>query len=384
MDESEVVENLLPPPPERVGPYRLEDGLGAGGMGAVYRAYDERLERPVAIKHILPELAGDEKAWKRLRREARTVARMNHPAVVQIYDIEEHDSGDWIVMELVDGQTLFSMLKDGPLELPEALELVCQITAGLAAAHAQGIVHRDLKTENVMVTRDGKIKILDFGLAKALWRGADTSLSIEGSILGTGRSMSPEQALGDEVTHLSDLFSLGTLIYEIVTGKSPFSGSSIFRILASVCSDPHPPPREVNPAVPEALAALIDRLLEKDPPRRPQSADEVLQALEAISAPSSPREGSDTSKQTLTDAATAIGTTSLDVLLLKEYKTSLRHFLAKRLQAKRNLALQPISQPSSESARNKSSVRQEEARLLRAILRRIQKTQENHQETSRM
>ncbi len=282
MDESKVAEKLLPPPPERVGPYRLEDRLGIGGMGAVYRAYDERLERTVAIKHILPELAGDEKAWKRLRREAKTVARINHPAVVQIYDIEEHDSGDWIVMELVDGQTLFSMVEDGPLELPEALELVRQITAGLVAAHARGIVHRDLKTENVMVTRDGRVKILDFGLAKALWRGAETSLSIEGSILGTGRSMSPEQALGDDVSHRSDLFSLGTLIYEMVTGEAPFTGSSIFRILAQVCSDPHPPPREVNPEVPAELAALIDRLLEKDPGKRPASAAEVLEALAAI------------------------------------------------------------------------------------------------------
>ena len=282
MDESKVAESLLPPPPERVGPYRLEDRLGVGGMGAVYRAYDERLERTVAIKHILPELAGDEKAWRRLRHEAKTVARVNHPAVVQIYDIEEHDSGDWIVMELVDGRTLFSMIQEGPLEPAFALDLARQVAAGLAAAHAQGIVHRDLKTENVMVTGDGRAKILDFGLAKALWRGADVSLSIEGSILGTGRSMSPEQALGDQVSHRSDLFSLGTLMFEMVTGEAPFTGASIFRILAQVCSDPHPPPREVNPEVPAELAALIDRLLEKDPGKRPADAGEVLEALEAI------------------------------------------------------------------------------------------------------
>ncbi len=282
MDESEVAENLLPPPPERVGPYRLEDRLGIGGMGAVYRAYDERLERPVAIKHILPELAGDARAWKRLRHEAKTVARMNHPAVVQIYDIEETDQGDWIVMELVDGETLFSKLKGGPLELDVALDLIRQVTAGLAAAHAKGVVHRDLKTENVMVTPEGMIKILDFGLAKALWRGADVSLSIEGSILGTGRSMSPEQALGDEISHRSDLFSLGTLIYETVTGLPPFTGTSIFRILAQICSDPHPPASEINPAVPMELERLIDRLLEKDPAKRPESATEVLEILDTL------------------------------------------------------------------------------------------------------
>ncbi len=288
MDESEVAEKLLSPPPERVGPYRIEDRLGVGGMGAVYRAYDERLERTVAIKQILPELAGDAKAWKRHRREAKAVARMNHPAIVQIYDIEEHDSGDWIVMELVDGETLFKMLEGGPLELGLALDLIRQITAGLAAAHARGVVHRDLKTENVMVTRDGRAKILDFGLAKAQWRGADKSVSIEGSILGTGRAMSPEQALGDEVDHRSDLFSLGTLIYEVVTGEAPFSGSSIFRVLAQVCSDPHLPPRAVNPVVPEALAALLDRLLEKDPAKRPESAAEVLAALEGIETSGDP------------------------------------------------------------------------------------------------
>ncbi len=294
VDESEVAENLLPPPPERVGPYRLEDRIGIGGMGAVYRAYDERLERPVAIKHILPELAGDRNAWKRLRREAKAVARMNHPAIVQIYDIVEHDDGDWIVMELIDGKTLFSILEGRPLELPEALDVICQITAGLAAAHAKGVVHRDLKTENVMVTTEGKVKILDFGLAKSLWQGADKSLSVEGSILGTGRAMSPEQAFGDEVSHRSDLFSLGTLIYEVTTGEAPFTGSTIFRVLAQICSDPHLPPREANPDLPEELAELIDRLLEKDPGNRPASAVEILEALESIPLSSPRTEASET------------------------------------------------------------------------------------------
>ncbi|MCP3956382.1 MAG: protein kinase [bacterium] len=282
MDETEVANRLLPPPPERVGPYRIETRLGVGGMGAVYRAQDERLKRPVAIKQILPEMAGDEKAWKRLRREAQAVARLNHPAIVQIYDIVERDTGDWIVMELVEGDTLYSMVESGPLELSRALDLLRQVTEGLVAAHDKGIVHRDLKAENVMVTADGRAKILDFGLAKLLWHQGDKSLSIEGSILGTGRAMSPEQALGDDVDHRSDLFSLGTLMYETVSGKAPFHGSSIFRTLAQVCSDPHTPVREINGEVPMALAALIDRMLEKDPARRPQTAGEVLEALDAI------------------------------------------------------------------------------------------------------
>ncbi len=291
MDETETADNLLPPPPERIGPYRLKDRLGVGGMGAVYRAYDERLERTVAVKHVLPEMADDARALKRLRREAKAIARINHPAVVQIYDIEEHESGDWIVMELVDGRTLHSLLEDGPPPLAKALDLLRQITAGLAAAHDQDVVHRDLKAENVMVTADGGVKILDFGLAKPLWRGADKSLSIEGSILGTGRSMSPEQALGEDVTPRSDLFSLGSLIYELVTGEPPFAGETIFKILAQICTDPHTPARAVNPALPEKLAALIDGLLEKDPEKRPASARQVLAALDAIEVPAD-QEGS--------------------------------------------------------------------------------------------
>ncbi len=284
MDETEIADNLLPPPPERIGPYRIESRLGVGGMGAVYLAYDERLERPVAIKRILPEMAGDTKAMKRLRREAQTVARLNHPAIVQIFDIVEKKTGDWIVMELVEGESLYSMIKDGPLELDRALDLIRQVTEGLAAAHAKGIVHRDLKAENVMVGADGRAKILDFGLAKRLWHQGEKSLSIEGSILGTGRSMSPEQALGDTVDDRSDLFSLGTLIYEVVTGQAPFAGASIFKVLAQVCSDPHVPIRERNHAVPQELSDLVDRLLEKDPERRPADAAEVLEALDAIAA----------------------------------------------------------------------------------------------------
>ncbi len=303
VNESKVAENLLPLPPERVGPYCLEHRIGIGGMGAVYRAYDERLERPVAIKHILPELAGDANAWKRLRREAKAVARINHSAVVQIYDIVEHDSGDWIVMELIDGKTLFSMLEDGPLELPAALDVIRQVTAGLAAAHAKGVVHRDLKTENVMVTTEGAVKILDFGLAKAMWRGAEKSLSIEGSILGTGRAMSPEQAFGDEISQRSDLFSLGTLIYEVTTGEAPFTGASIFRVLAQICSDPHQPPRDANPDLPEELAALIDRLLEKSPTDRPASATEVLETLESITT--APKAASETPRQMRASEKTA-------------------------------------------------------------------------------
>ena len=290
MDESDIADNLLPPPPERIGPYRIENRLGVGGMGAVYRAFDERLERPVAVKHILPELADNERAWKRLRREAKTVAKLNHPAIVQIYDILEHDTGDWIVMELVDGDTLFSMVKDGPLELSSlALDVIAPGRRRAGRRARQG--HRASGSQDR--ERHGRpararVKILDFGLAKNVLAqgGRDQTLSIEGSILGTGRAMSPEQALGDEVDHRrSDLFSLGSLIYEVVTGRAavrPVRASfGCWRRCARIRIRRRG--RSIRRDARRSGRALIDRLLEKDPEEASgQMPTEVLAVLQAI------------------------------------------------------------------------------------------------------
>lgn len=251
-------------------------------MGAVYRAWDERLRRPVAIKHILPDNADDPRQRERLRREAQAAAGLSHPSIVQIFDIFEEDDCDWIVMELVEGQTLASLIESGRLGLGEALVLSREIAEGLAEAHGKGIVHRDLKTENVMVTRSFHAKILDFGLAKMMIQTqgpADSNLSGVTSVLGTSRAMSPEQAMGQEVDHRSDLFSLGTLIFEAVTGRPPFLGTSTFNTLAKVCSSRHPPAHQVNSRVPIELSNLLDRLLEKSPEHRPQSAREVVVEL---------------------------------------------------------------------------------------------------------
>ncbi|MEM1203932.1 MAG: protein kinase [Acidobacteriota bacterium] len=263
-----------------VGPYRIEGRLGVGGMGAVYRAYDRRLERPVAIKHILPENAGDDRQRRRLRREAQAAARLNHPSIVQIYDIFTEKDVDWIVMELVEGQPLSTLIEDGRLGLAEAVLLAREVAEGLAEAHGKGVVHRDLKTENVMVTRSFHAKILDFGLAKSLAQPGDTLPS--DAILGTGRAMSPEQAMGEEMDERSDLFSLGTLIFEAVTGRSPFVGTSLYNTMARICSARHIAARDVNGAVPEGLSNLLDRLLEKNPAHRPQSAREVVVELRVI------------------------------------------------------------------------------------------------------
>ena len=250
-------------------------------MGAVYRAWDERLQRPVAVKRVLPERL-DETSRQRLLREAQAVAGLNHPAIVQIYDIVEADAADWIVLELVDGRTLQSLIESGRLGLAEAVTLAREVAEGLAEAHAKGIVHRDLKTENVMITRSFHAKILDFGLAKSLQQAHDPMISGYGSVLGTGRAMSPEQAMGEEVDQRSDLFSFGTLLFEAVTGQQPFRGTSTFNTLTKVCSAPHTPARRLNRRIPVELSNLIDRLLEKNPEHRPQSAREVVVELRVI------------------------------------------------------------------------------------------------------
>ncbi|MEM8996826.1 MAG: protein kinase [Acidobacteriota bacterium] len=268
--------------PETVGPYRIVGRLGVGGMGAVYKAYDERLRRQVAIKHILPEL-GDDRSRQRLRREAQAAAGLSHPSIVQIFDIFEVDGVDWIVMELIDGVTLHSLIEDGRLGLAEAVSLAREISEGLAEAHLKGIVHRDLKTENVMVTSSLHAKILDIGLAKQKRHDAtETTLTGLGQVLGTGRALSPEQAMGEDVDTRSDLFSLGTLLFEAVTRRSPFSGTSVYNTLTRVCSSPHESTRKINPRVPPELSNLIDRLLEKNPEHRPQSAREVVVELRLI------------------------------------------------------------------------------------------------------
>jgi tetratricopeptide (TPR) repeat protein/tRNA A-37 threonylcarbamoyl transferase component Bud32 len=263
--------------PQTIGPYTLGERLGAGGMGEVYQAYDERLDRWVAIKLVRSEHLDKPTVRERFRREARAAAGLSHPAIVQIHDIVESDESDAIVMELVDGEPLSSRIARGPLPVGEATRISREIAEGLAAAHAKGLIHRDLKPENVMIAADGRAKILDFGLAKR--PEGEAALTADQRVLGTFRSMSPEQARGLPLDARSDLFAFGLLVYEMLTGRSPFEGSSTLETLTRICTQRQTPLREVNPAVPAPLSDLVDHLLEKEPARRPGGAREVAAAL---------------------------------------------------------------------------------------------------------
>jgi tetratricopeptide (TPR) repeat protein len=272
----------LSPGPARIGPYRLARRLGQGGMGEVFLAWDERLGRRVAVKRIRRSepTARDR---ERLRREARAAARLSHPSVVQVYDLVEDATGDAIVLEYVEGRTLRELLADG-LPPGSAVRLAREIAEGLAAAHAAGLVHRDLKAENVIVTRAGHAKILDFGIVKTRPAEAEESLTAHGAVLGTVHAMSPEQARGEEVDARSDLFSLGVLLYEMLTGRSPFRGGDPLETLRRIVTHHPPPVADLRPELPREISDLVSRLLAKRREDRPRGAAAVARELAALAA----------------------------------------------------------------------------------------------------
>ncbi|MEM9558117.1 MAG: tetratricopeptide repeat protein [Acidobacteriota bacterium] len=303
-----------------IGPYRIEERLGRGGMGEVYAAYDRRLDRRVALKRLLTEPASL-RARARLRHEARAAAALSHPCIVPIFDILSVDEHECIVMELIDGPTVALMRAGGPLPVDVAIGLGLDVASGLAAAHARGILHRDLKAENVIVGPDGRGRILDFGLATRLGDPSSRSISRDerrgdsseggpawsaerAALSGTYRTMSPEQARGAAIDERSDLFSLGILLYEMVIGTSPFLGATDAETLQRICTAQPRPLGERRSEVPNLLVDLIDALLSKEPAGRPSatSAAECLRGLQArigpdadlratdgLSAPATPR-----------------------------------------------------------------------------------------------
>jgi dienelactone hydrolase len=276
-------------PGARLGPYEIVSPLGAGGMGCVYRAKHLKLGRDVAIKVLPPEVSTDPTHLLRFEREARAASALNHPAIVTIHDIDEHEGTTYIAMELVEGRTLRERIAEGPLPASYAVAIAIQIAEGLAKAHAAGVTHRDLKPENVMVTDDGRVKILDFGLAKSTnvseLAGASavttmTKATAGGVLLGTLHYMSPEQASGAAVDSRSDLFSLGVLLYELLCGRRPFEGSSAATVISAILRDAPPPLTKVRPgAAPRELERIVHECLEKEPGRRPASAEELRHQL---------------------------------------------------------------------------------------------------------
>src|SRR2546427_8294884 len=250
--------------------YRILGTVGVGGMGVVYLAEDTRLNRKVALKFLPPAIALDLHAKARFLREAQAASALDHPNVATVYEIGDLDQQFFIAMAFYEGETLRQRLEPGRLAVPEAAAILLQLATGLAAAHHAGIVHRDLKPANVMLTRDGQVKILDFGLAKVF---SDTQATMArmtgpGTTVGTVAYMAPEQATGGDVDARADVWALGVTLYEMLTGRLPFRGETAPAIMLAVASQASSPIRDVRPDVSEPIARLVERALIKDVARR--------------------------------------------------------------------------------------------------------------------
>jgi serine/threonine protein kinase len=272
----------------RVGRYEVIDALGGGGMGEVYRARDVRLGRQVAIKVLPRTLAGDSLRLARFEQEARAASSLSHPNIVAVHDTGWHEGLPFLVTELLEGEPLDRKLARGPLPVREAVMYALQIASGLVAAHERGIVHRDLKPANLFVTEHGQLKILDFGVAKLTHpeQLPDASVStvllstMPGMLLGTVGYMSPEQVLAGPVDLRADQFSLGCVLYELLTGKTPFHRPSATQTLAAVIEDEPPPLPEVDARIPRPVADVVQRCLAKDPERRYPCTRDLVNDLE--------------------------------------------------------------------------------------------------------
>jgi serine/threonine-protein kinase len=268
------------------GRYRVEATLARGGMATVYRALDTRLDRVVALKVMHPELAVDDEFVARFIGEARSAAQLAHPAVVAVFDQGEDDGAVFLAMEYIEGRTLRQVLRDrGRLEPNHALDLIEPVLAALGAAHAAGIVHRDVKPENVLVGDDGRVKVADFGLARAL---SDASTATRGLLLGTVNYISPEQALGEGATPRSDVYSAGVMLYEMLTGVAPHTGATDFVVVRSHIETDVPTPSSVQPGVPRPVDELVRRATARDPMRRFGDAADFSDAVRRARAATSP------------------------------------------------------------------------------------------------
>src|SRR5215813_5593105 len=278
--------------------YRIVSKIGAGGMGEVYRAHDSRLDREVAIKVLPLDFAKDEDRLRRFEQEAHATSALNHPNILTVYDIGQHDGAPFIVAELLEGEELRAQLEHGAIPVRRALDYAQQITQGLAVAHQKGIVHRDLKPENLFVTKDGRVKILDFGLAKLkptqpgvvdMEAPTQKKITEPGMVMGTVGYMSPEQVRGQEADNRADIFSFGVILYEMLSGRRTFNGESAVEVMNAILKEDPPELGETDAKVSPALEKIVRRCLEKKPERRFQTASDLTFALEALSTSSSAR-----------------------------------------------------------------------------------------------
>lgn len=268
-----------------VGPYSIQQQIGSGGMGEVYLAEDMRLGRKIALKLLDLALVSDPLSRARFLREARLASALDHPNICTVHEVGEAEGRPFIAMQYVDGQTLRRLIDGRPLKLDRLLSIALQIADALSAAHERGVIHRDIKTGNIIVTANGQAKMLDFGLAKPLEQAdgeTDTHLTMTGQVMGTPASMSPEQTRGEPTNQCSDIFSFGCVLYEMATGQTPFKGKTKAEVIGALLHKAHTPAIEVNRAIPARLSALIDRALAKDPADRYQSAREMITELREV------------------------------------------------------------------------------------------------------
>jgi serine/threonine protein kinase len=270
--------------------YRLVEKIGEGGMGVVWKALDTKLDREVAIKLLSEDLASDPERLKRFELEAKAAAALNHPNIVTLYSVEEAEGTHFIAMELVEGATLAQVIPGEGLPVERYLDLALPLTEAITAAHERGVTHRDLKPSNIMVSDKGRLKVLDFGLAKLRERGSrdrpvedsTKTATHNGIVLGTMPYMSPEQLQGKPIDQRSDIFALGIVLYEMATGRRPFGGDNPAALSSSILRDMPLALTEVNRAMPSDLARIVRRCLQKDPNRRYQTAKDLRNELEEL------------------------------------------------------------------------------------------------------
>ncbi|MGA7648448.1 MAG: serine/threonine-protein kinase, partial [Terriglobales bacterium] len=272
-----------------LGHYRVVEQIGAGGMGLVFRASDQQLERDVAIKVLPSGMLADEAARKRFRREALTLAKLNHPNIGMVYEFGSQEGLDFLVMEYVGGVAVDARLGSGPLSQKEVLRLGFQLADGLASAHEHGVIHRDLKPANMRLTQDNRLKILDFGLAQFVRQevdmGVTASISETNQVVGTLPYMAPEQLRGEVTDERSDLWSAGVVLYELATGRRPFAFAQVPVLIDAILNKPPELPSTLNPKISPGLEMAILKCLDKDPERRYQSARELRVDLDRLTMP---------------------------------------------------------------------------------------------------